>query len=172
MNEPGIYIYTAFGLLLGIIATIWILRLLKSRRHRHRSVRAKLAEEKAQDLLERKGYEIIESQKRMPLVFFVDGQRTETVVIADYIVKKRRRIYVAEVKDRDLEGKLLDPGIRRQLLEYNAAFKPDGVLLVDMKNGRVHLVGFGEEKRKVLRFRLFIITALLSIMVLLALKIL
>ncbi len=172
MNETSTYIYTAFGLLLGIIATIWTLRSLKSLKHRKRSCQAKLAEEKAQGLLKRKGYEIIESQKRMPLVFFVDGQKKETVIIADHLVKKGGRIYVAEVKDRDLKGKLLDPGIRRQLLEYNAAFKPDGVLLVDMKNGRVHLVGFGREKMAISRQQLFIIAALLSIIVLLALKIL
>ena len=169
MNENSIFIFTAFGLLLGVILTVIVSRSLKTRLYKKRASRAKHAEEAAFDLLEKKGYEIVEEQKRAPLTFRIDGERTETVVIADYIVKRKGRIFVAEVKNRDLDGRMLDPGIRRQLLEYFAAFEADGVLLVDMIKRKIHSVGFEKTAKRSNIILWFIIAVLLSIIVLMTL---
>lgn len=169
MNENSIFIFTAFGLFLGVILTVIVSRSLKTRLYKKRASLAKHAEEAAFDLLEKKGYEIVEEQKRVPLTFWIDGEKTETVVIADYLVKRKNRIYVAEVKNRDLEGKMLDPGIRRQLLEYFAAFEVEGVLLVDMIKRKIHSVVFKKSAKRTNIIPWFIIALLLSIIALMVL---
>ena len=163
MSENSIFIFTAFGLFLGVIITVLVSRALKTRLYKNRASLAKHAEENAADLLEIKGYRVLGRQKRAPLEFSIDGQKMETVVIADYLVKRKNKIFVAEVKNRDLEGKMLDPGIRRQLLEYFAAFAVDGVLLVDMIKRKIHSVEFKKEAKRSNNILWFIIAVLLSI---------
>ena len=169
MNENGIFIFTAFGIFLGAVLAIVFSRALKTRLYKRRASKAKHAEEAAAGLLEKKGYEVLERQKRAPLEFSVDGQMVETVVIADYIVKRKDKIFVAEVKNMDLEGRMLDPGIRRQLLEYFAAFAVDGVLLVDMIKRKIHSVGFKKAAKRTNIITWFIIALLLSIIALMVL---
>ena len=169
MSENSILYFITFGLLLGIILTVIVSKALKTRLYKKRASLAKHAEENAADLLERKGFEILDRQKRAPLIFRVDGENIETVVIADYVVRRKNKIFIAEVKNRDLEGKMLDPGIRRQLLEYFMAFVPDGVLLVDMIKRKIHSVGFENGEKRSNSIAWYIIAGLLSIIVLLVL---
>ena len=61
---------------------------------------------------------------------------------ADFVVVRRGRRYVAEVKTGQAAPDIAAPATRRQLLEYRCAFGVDGVLLVDAEAGRVHAVDF------------------------------
>ena len=89
----------------------------------------------------------------------VDGERTTVKLRADYLVSRRGRRFVAEVKS--------GPGgspprhtaaTRRQLLEYWAVFQVDGILLVDGESRQVHEITFptpnhGNGRERGLRLR-------------------
>jgi hypothetical protein len=58
------------------------------------------------------------------------------------LVSKGGKSYVVDVKARHEGPRLSYPQTRRQLLEYFVTYKPDGVLLMDMENKRVHEIRF------------------------------
>jgi hypothetical protein len=70
----------------------------------------------------------------------VDGRRLSIALRADYVVERRGRWFVAEVKSGETAPSLETPATRRQLLEYRIAFAVDGVLLVDAERDTVHEV--------------------------------
>ncbi len=122
---------------------------------------ARVAEEDAERLLASKGFKIIDRQRRADILTYVDGKPNLGFVQADFIVQKNNRTYVAEVKTGDIG----EPYIRRQLLEYDFVYKPDGVLLVDMNEGKIHMVEFGlpEEKKEKIAILLLLLIILIVI---------
>lgn len=100
----------------------------------------------AEKLLKKNGYSVVEHQVVGQWWVDVDGEEVEVKVRADFLVKKRRRIYVAEVKTGQMVTDPLFPATRRQLLEYLLVFDIDGVLLVDAENRQIHRVDFPVER--------------------------
>jgi hypothetical protein len=101
-----------------------------------------IAEERARDLLSRRGYRIEEVKPEADVELIVDGKRERARVQADFLVSKDGSNYIAEVK-RGEEARIpLSPRVRRQLLEYFLAFRPDGMIFVDMENERIHRIDF------------------------------
>jgi hypothetical protein len=115
---------------------------LLARRMRVLTGRALDAEAWAARLLEQSGYRVIGSQVPATYELCVDGRPLSIVVRADYIVERRGRRFVAEVKSGTLAPSLETAATRRQLLEYAIAFPVEGVLLVDAEAGLVHEVAF------------------------------
>ena len=72
----------------------------------------------------------------------VDGEPLNVPLRADYMVSRRGRRYIAEVKSGKSAPRLSTAATRRQLLEYLVAFEVDGVLLVDGEERQVHEVVF------------------------------
>jgi len=72
----------------------------------------------------------------------VDGEIEEFTVRGDLIVKRRRRLYLAEIKGGPDVSRVGHRGTRRQLLEYACAFDVHGVLLVDTHRDVVQKVRF------------------------------
>jgi hypothetical protein len=60
-----------------------------------------------------------------------DGEHVTFGLRADYLVARKGRRYIAEVKTGRLAPRLSHGPTRRQLLEYSAAFDVHGVILVD-----------------------------------------
>ena len=123
----------------------WMLRLAltrNSRRSKRRNRVAQRGESAAERLLERHGYQILDRQVQAAWTFHVDGEAVEAKVRADLLVRRRGRVYVAEVKTGERAPDPKHPPTRRQLLEYCYAFDPDGLLLVDMSTRRVREVAF------------------------------
>ncbi len=100
------------------------------------------AEKRAEEILRKNGYRILSYQERKKYNLKVDDDIEEVVVIADYIVKKGRKIYVVEVKTGRDAPLPRNTGTRRQLLEYYLAFEVDGVLLLDMEDERIREIEF------------------------------
>jgi len=100
------------------------------------------AERRALSLLNRRDYRIVSEQLGGTYVVRIDEVPTQIHLRADFVVKKRGRCYVAEVKSGAQSAKVTDRTTRRQLLEYLLAFDVDGVLLVDMHDERIHQVEF------------------------------
>lgn len=137
-------------LLVALLATValwlgvrlWWERGRASRASRRRQERARKAEIRAERLLVRRGFHVLERQACRRLSMEVDGQRYPAEVRADLLVERDGRHYVAEVKSGLEAPDPLRPATRRQLLEYHLVFRPDGVLLVDMETEQVHEVAF------------------------------
>lgn len=103
--------------------------------------RARRGERDAERLLAREGYRVTARQARARVTYRVDGDPRTVEVVADLLVTRAGRTYVAEVKTGARAPDPTHRSTRRQLLEYGHAFEADGVLLVDAEAGRVHRVG-------------------------------
>ncbi len=93
-------------------------------------------------LLDAEGFEVLDRQVTSDWTLWVDGDAVEVRSRADLLVRREGLCYVAEVKTGSIAPDPGHPATRRQLLEYLLAFPVDGVLLVDMTEGRVREVRF------------------------------
>ncbi|MFM9413792.1 hypothetical protein ACKQTC_05390 [Peptococcus simiae] len=133
---------------------------------KRRRARGKKKEIQAEKLLKEAGYRILSRQKKGHVAYYIDGQRKEQVVHADYWVGKGWHHYVVEVKS----GRQANPqlaAVRRQLLEYKAVFRPHGILFVDMEKKKIRRVDFEGQARS---FIPWLAGSLLGVIVALAIQ--
>jgi hypothetical protein len=133
---------TGIGLALAQTLRLWARGVAQRRRLAAQSARALAGEAAAERLLTRAGYRLHARQASGSWRVRVDGEERAVALRADFIVTRRGRRYVAEVKTGDEAPQIAAPATRRQLLEYRCAFAVDGVLLVDAEAARVHAVEF------------------------------
>lgn len=134
----GALLLLAIGFHVGLRLARGILRYRVARTRRTgRKGRAR-----ALALLRRAGWQVLEEEATAPGWLLLDGERREYVVRADALVRKRRRVCVAEFKGGAASSTVTHRDTRRQLLEYAHLFDVDGVLLVDADAGRIHEVTF------------------------------
>jgi len=126
------YIVVWMGL--GAFIFYFLTRYIRKIKLKTRMKKARKGELKAIELLQRNGYEILDAQKQKQYNMTVDNKKYQISVKADMIVKKGKKIYVAEVKTGEKAPSANLPATRRQLLEYFLVYKPDGIILVDMEN--------------------------------------
>ena len=112
------------------------------RRAVSRAARAGAGEVAAEELLESRGYTLIDRQVRCLWWIEVDGEEEEVELRADLLVERDGERFVAEVKTGTRAPDPTYPPTRRQLLEYTLAFAPYGVLLVDVEEGEILTVDF------------------------------
>lgn len=89
-------------------------------------------------LLRGHGYAIVDVGSTAAVVTRVDGRARVRRVRADFLVTRDGKRYVARVRG----GAARERSLRRQLLDYVLAYRPDGVLLVDGARGRIRTVEF------------------------------
>jgi len=139
------------GLLIGVAAFYYLNRFLQRFRLSRRLGEAFMAQEEAENLLKKHNFKVIDKQRRADIITYIDGRPNLSYVQADFIVEKRGKYYVAEVKSGETVANPSDPSTRRQLLEYKFAYQPDGLILVDMVERKLHLIDYylpekGEDK--------------------------
>jgi hypothetical protein len=154
------------GAVIGCVLFFFASRAFLSNKMSRRVELAQFSQEEAEALLKKRGFRIIDKQKRADVITYIDGKPNLGYVQADLIVEKDGKRYVAEVKAGQLVSDPTEPSTRRQLLEYKFAYEPYGILLVNMLDRTIHKIDFevpkyGEDKI----FRL-ILTALVVIIVL------
>jgi hypothetical protein len=125
----------------------WARRAAGFRVGRHRRL-GKAGEKRARELLRQEGYRLCSEQKGGSYRLLVDGAETPIYLRSDYLVERRGRRFVAEVKSGVESVKVTSRDTRRQLLEYLLAFDVDGVLLVDMQAWRIREVSFPEIRNR------------------------
>jgi hypothetical protein len=130
------------GAVAGSIVFFFLSKFLFSQKMSHRVLDSQVSQEEAEILLKRKGFRIIDKQRRADIITYVDGRPNLSFVVADFIVEKDKKRYVAEVKGGTLVADATEPSTRRQMLEYKFAYKPDGMLLVDMIDRSIHTIDF------------------------------
>jgi hypothetical protein len=142
-RESWVVLATAGGgLALVQTARLWWRATSVRWRLQAQSARASAGEALAHKLLTKAGYRIEAAQATQRWTVHVDGKGAEVTLRADFVVTRRGRRYVAEVKTGDAAPDVAAPATRRQLLEYRCAFGVDGVLLVDAEAKRVYAVDF------------------------------
>ena len=140
------FIQIAAGLLLFLFggwAALRIRKLLADSKMKRRFAVGSKAEKDAVFLLERHGYSVLKGQATSKNVFYVDGEKTSSTVRADYLAEKNGQRFVVEVKSGDAVPNPTHSATRRQLLEYEHVFRPDGLILADMTAGALKRVAFG-----------------------------
>ena len=122
--------------------TSWVRRVLDRRRRKARARHASRGEERAERLLRARGYKIVERQSVQPWDLHVNGEAHRVRLRADFLVRRRHRRYIAEVKTGTHVASLVHGPTRRQLLEYSHAFDVHGVLLVRVDESAIDEVVF------------------------------
>jgi Holliday junction resolvase-like predicted endonuclease len=130
------------ALALGAVGALWLRARLVRRQMRRRFARGRDGERRAARLLERAGYRILEDQLSQETGFWIDDQWCPVTVRADFLVARRGKVYVAEVKTGKTAPNPAATATRRQLFEYAHVYDADGLLLVDMEARRLRCVRF------------------------------
>ena len=141
---PDQLIAAATGLFFGIAYMRWCVRRRMARSRRI----GRSAERRAVKLLRRAGYRIIEHQPTARVAVEVDGQAESFLVRGDLLVRRKRKIYLAEIKGGAGSGTIAHRATRRQLLEYATLFPVAGVLLVYVPARRIQRISFPALRRR------------------------
>jgi hypothetical protein len=139
MYKQDIFI---IGLIIGGFLFYRIYKAFKIYTFKKRMKKGRKAEKSAIKLLMQEGYKIISTQKSVPVITYIDGKPYKNYVKADFIVRKGLKKYVAEIKTGDKAPQANNAATRRQLLEYYLAYKPTGIILVDMNERRIKTIEF------------------------------
>lgn len=130
------------------VGLTWYVTRHRATRGRRRSLSAaahgRAMEALAPQMIERRGFEILEEQVDCRYEFLVDGEPREATLRADMIAMRDGNRYVVEIKTGN-SGKATHRGTRRQLLEYALYYDVDGVLLLDADRDAVFEVEFPAE---------------------------
>ena len=104
----------------------------------------KRGEAKAQNLLKRHGFTIIDSQPTLTGRIYVNDEPLDFNVRPDYLVESKGIKYLAEVKTGEVASPA-DRATRRQLIEYASLTNSDTIILVDATKGHVMKINFDSE---------------------------
>jgi hypothetical protein len=137
-----------------VVISVWLTaRFIRARDRRarvRRAARAARAERRARGVLEDAGFRVRGEQVRKSWSLSSDGREVRFDLVADYVVERDGRVWVAEVKTGERALDLRFGPTRRQLLEYREAFGVDGVLLVDAEAdgfSEIHFRGAAQRAR-------------------------
>lgn len=162
------------AIIAGVVVVLLVIYVLKWQRQwmnwryeakeARRARIAAQAEVDAEILLRDHGYHVMTSQMEHVWPVYLDGEAHEVTMRADFLVKRRGKTYVAEVKSGYVAPSINTAATRRQLLEYRLAYPVDGILLVDMEALEIFEVTFAFEQpaSKMKPLRWFVSGALVS----------
>jgi len=137
----GIIIFLSGGIL-SLILYLKIRNLINNRKAKKRSVTSKRAEKKVERWLKRNGFQILEKQQSRPLIIQTGKTHHRYLIRTDFLVKKRGRKYIVEVKSGKKNSYITNRDTRRQLLEYFVAYQSYGIILFDMENKKFSEIKF------------------------------
>ena len=138
-----------FVFFLGALLLIQTLRLVwhrgkAARRMNQNRQLGHQGELKAKKILRQAGYELLEEQVQTTYPLLVDQEPLTARLRADLLVARGGRTYIAEIKAGAQSAKITRRETRRQLFEYQWAFRVDGILLVDAQSQKIVEVRFPE----------------------------
>lgn len=173
--ENGILIFILFisGGIISLILYIKISNWLKAERLRKRFSKSRQAEKEAEKILKKNGYAIIDVQKSKPLLLTIGDKIHRYLVRIDYLVRKKGKVYVVEVKSGEKIPYITNRETRRQMLEYYLAYQPSGILLLNMKNKSISEVKFQFEstiRQRVIKIVYFLAGAIFTLVLYYLLK--
>lgn len=141
-NKLFILFFSIFVFVIVIFIYKKISFWIYAKRLKKRFNQSRHAEKDAEKYLKKKGFTILETQKSKPIHITIGDKIHQYLIRIDYLVKRNGRIYVVEVKSGDKSPYITNRDTRRQMLEYYLAYKPSGILLLNMKNKNLSEVKF------------------------------
>jgi len=120
---------------------------LNARTITRRRERGERGEEIAKKFLIKRGYAIIKEQPRHSSALIVDGEEVKYEVRADFLVERRRRRYIVEVKTGKVATNPASSSTRRQLLEYSRIYDVDGLLFFNAELKKIMTITFPNDDR-------------------------
>jgi len=140
--NPGVWgIILLSSCAAAVVITVFISSAWRKHRRKRIISRAQVIEKEAIHLLEKNGFELVEEQPEREFCIRVNDKKIPCRIRADYLVRKRKNLYVAEVKTGEY-SRFDHPQVRRQLLEYYLVYHPKAVILVDGDNNELYQVTF------------------------------
>ena len=118
----------------------------KSRRISKSFKRGNDLEKDASKFLIKNGYKIISEQYEQYHSYKVNGEVYKSKLIVDYLVSKKGKRYLVEVKSGQKAINIKDKNTRRQILEYDFAIDNDGIFLLDMENKEMKNIEFNHKE--------------------------
>lgn len=113
---------------------------------RRRFERGARGEQRAGELLERWGFEIVAAEPRFEGEIEVDGETMAITIRPDYLVQRGHELAVVEVKTGESAADPSKRNTRRQLREYAALAPADALYLLDPEAERLMRVRFPESE--------------------------
>lgn len=123
-------------------ATIKTYKKIQSSKLKKRLSKGVEVEKKAAELLKKNGYKVVKYHYRKSYELKKNEEKVTINIEADYIVKRRGKRFIAEVKSGDAATEIKNSATRRQMLEYSLFIENDGLLLVDMENQKISKIEF------------------------------
>lgn len=143
-SPPMTLVLAALGAVaaLAFAAALRWARWRTSVQSRRRARRGFAGQAAAAKLLAAAGYTVEDANPRVDWATRRGDEDHVVELRADYLVRRGRRHYIAEVKTGDAADFVGNSATRRQILEYQLAFGVDGVLLVCPEDKRVEPIEF------------------------------
>jgi len=145
-NKIFILFFSLFAGIICLFIYIKVNHWINSNKLKKRFSRSRIAEKEAEKLLQKKGYTIVDIQKSKPILITIGDKIHRYLIRIDYLVRKRGKVYVVEVKSGEKNPYITNRETRRQMLEYYLAYQPNGIILLNMRNKSISEVKFQFEK--------------------------
>lgn len=136
-------------ILLGIIVICTVFYIwYKNRRPGPRKTRGRRSEmtrlqSKALEVLGEAGYTLQEMHPSVSVVLSIDGQKRRDINHeADFIVRKKGRLYLVKIIKEDRPTPLTSAAYRKELLLDHLFFLPHGILIYNANNNRLQELNF------------------------------
>ncbi len=144
------------SIILLAVITILILLIIKYkyreyskiRKQKKRFERGLILEDEAKIFLAKKGYKVIAEQAEFYHQYEVDGVSHKSLIKPDYIVSRKGKKYIVEVKSGKSAISIANSSTRRQILEYDFVIENDGIFLLDMEHEKLQSIRFFSKRAK------------------------
>jgi Holliday junction resolvase-like predicted endonuclease len=131
---------------LCFLIIILILKLVpiyyKKFKSRRRLKRGLQKEKEAYKVLKKLGYKIIGNNIKYNYSLGVNEESVNVTIEIDYLVQKKGKTHIIEVKSGESASQITNSSTRRQILEYSLFIKNDGIFLLDMEKEILQEINF------------------------------
>jgi len=132
----------ALGILILLLTFKLVPLYFKKFQSRRRLKRGLVKEKEAYKVLKKLGYKIVGNNVKYNYPLQVEKDNINVGLEIDYLVERRGKTYIVEVKSGQSASQITNISTRRQILEYSLFIKNDGVFLLDMENEKLQEISF------------------------------
>lgn len=147
-NFTLIIVIIICAMLLGGFLYYKVSSFFKVRLFRKRMERGERGEEIGKKFLIKKGFTIVEEQPKESSIILIDGEAHTYNVRADFLVERKGRRSIVEVKTGNISTNPKSINTRRQLLEYSRIYDVDNLLFFDAESKKLKTISFPEIEKK------------------------
>lgn len=147
-NNIFLLIFALIIVVVVIIITIKSFVYYQSFKIKKRIKKGLVGEQQAFKFLEKNNYKVLDAQIKLSHTFWINEEKVTVDIAPDYLVKKKGKRFLVEVKTGESVGDMYNASTRRQVLEYALVNPYDGILLVNMIDKSIQEIRFSFKSRK------------------------